>query len=126
MEMIEQLTSSLGISEDQAKGGAGLIFQLLKKQIGKSDFSQVTEQVPGIADLIATAPEGGLGSALSGLASGFGGGASKLAGLSSLAGGFSKLGLDTDLIAKFVPIILSFVQSKGGDSIKSLIEKTLK
>lgn len=47
-------------------------------------------------------------------------------GLANLAGGFSKLGLDSGMIGKFVPIILSFVQSKGGDAIKGILEKVLK
>jgi hypothetical protein len=125
MELIEQLTNSLGIDEAQAKGGAGLIFRLVKDQLGKSEFSQVADQVPGIDGLIDAAPEGGLGSALSGIASGFGGGAGKLAGLGSLAGGFSKLGLDSDMIARFAPIVLSFIQSKGGDEVKALVQKVL-
>jgi hypothetical protein len=47
-------------------------------------------------------------------------------GLTSLAGGFSKLGLDAGMIGKFVPIILSFVQSKGGNAVKGILEKVLK
>jgi len=49
-----------------------------------------------------------------------------LGNLASLAGGFSKLGLDSGMIGKFIPIILSFAQSKGGDVVKKLLEKALK
>jgi hypothetical protein len=52
----------------------------------------------------------------------FGGGS----GLAGLAGGFSKLGLDSGMIGKFLPIILSFVQSKGGGGVKTILEKVLK
>ena len=30
------------------------------------------------------------------------------------------------MIGKFVPVILSFVQSKGGDGVKGVLEKALK
>ena len=46
--------------------------------------------------------------------------------LSSLASGFKALDLDSNLIAQFVPVILSFVQSKGGDVAKSILERVLK
>ena len=64
--------------------------------------------------------------ALGGLASSLGGGAGKLGDLASLAGGFSKLGLDSDMVGKFIPVILSFVQAKGGDTIKNLLGGVLK
>ena len=65
---------------------------------------------------------GGIGK----LASGLGGGAGQLGNLASLAGGFSNLGMDSGMIGKFIPIILSFAQSKGGDVVKGLLEKVLK
>ena len=49
-----------------------------------------------------------------------------LADLASLAGGFKKLGLESDMVGKFVPIVVSFVQSRGGDAVKGLLEKALK
>ena len=52
-------------------------------------------------------------------------GADKLGDLASLAGGFSKLGLDKDMVAKFLPIVLSFVQSKGGPAVKEVLAKVL-
>jgi hypothetical protein len=127
MELIELLTSNLGIQEDQAKGGAGLLFKLAKEKLGEGDFSQVEEHVPDVGQLISAAPKGGgLGGAIGGMLSKFGGGASQLGGLASLAGGFSKVGLDTSMIGKFIPVVLSFVQSKGGDGVKGLLEKVLK
>ena len=127
MELLEQLTQSLGVQEDQAKGGAGLIFNLAKEKLSEGDFSSLAGAVPGIGDLISAAPQsgGGLSGALGGLTSGLGGGLGKLAALASLAGGFKDLGLDSEMIGKFVPVILSFVQSKGGDSVKKLLENVL-
>lgn len=123
MEIISVLTEQLGITEEQAKGGAGAIFSMAKEKLGDADFSGIAEVVPGMDDLLEAAPEsGGLTGALGGLASKFGGGGEKLGALASLAGGFKGLGLDSGMVGKFIPIITSFVQSKGGDSIKGLLD----
>lgn len=127
MELVELLMKNLGVGEDQAKGGAGLVFNLVKEKLGASDFSQVAEHVPGIGEMLNAAPEsgGGIGGVLGGLASSLGG-ESSFGDLVSLAGGFSKLGLDNGMIGKSAPTILSFVQSKGGDVVRGILEKALK
>jgi hypothetical protein len=126
--LIDLLTQNLGVNETQASGGAGLIFNLAKSKLGGADFAQVSSAVPGIDSMMSSAQDtgGGLLGGIGKMASGLGGGAGGLGTLASLAGGFSKLGLDTGMVGKFVPIILSFVQSKGGDAVKGLLEKALK
>jgi hypothetical protein len=122
MELTDQLTSNLGVNESQAKGGAGLLLKLAKDKLSGGDFSRVSAAVPGIDGLIGAAPSGG--GALGGLGEVFGGGG--LGSLAGLAGGFANLGLDAGMIGKFIPIVLSFVQSKGGDQVKGILEKVLK
>ena len=127
MELIQMLTSQLGISDEQASGGAGLIFKMAKEKLGTDDFNQISDVIPETENLISSAPKaGGFGSALGGLASSLSGGAGQLGNLAALAGGFKKLNLDPGLISKFIPIVMSFVQSKGGDSIKGILEKVIK
>jgi len=127
MELVDQLVKNLGVSEEAAKGGSGLIFNMAKAKLGAGDFGKVASALPGITDLMKSAPEsGGVLGGIGKLASGLGGGAGQLGNLASLAGGFSKLGLDSGMIGKFIPIILSFAQSKGGDVVKSLLQKALK
>ncbi len=129
MELIEQLTQGLGVDESQAKGGAGLIFKMAKEQLGDSDFAQVASAIPGISNLIGEAPTAGKGiaGAIGGLAGAIGGGSGgQLANIAALAGGFSQLGLNPSMASKFIPIILSFTQSKGGDQIKDILAGVLK
>jgi hypothetical protein len=127
MELIDLLTKNLDIEEGQAMGGAGLLFNLAKEKLGDMDFSKVAQHVPGVNDLINSAPEsGGVAGALGGLASALGGGTPELGNLAALAGGFSKLGLDSGMISKFIPVMLSFLESKGGGSVKGVLEKALK
>ena len=132
MELIQQLVSSLGVNEDQAKGGAGLLFNLAKDKLGSGDFQQLTNAIPGVQDLLGAAPAsggGGLMGSLGGVASSLGGSlGGKMEGLgdlANLAGGFSQLGLSSDMVGKFVPVVLSFVQNQGDDSIKGILEKVL-
>ena len=126
MEIISALVDQLGVDENQAKGGAGAIFNLVKEKVGDGDFNQIAAAVPGMDDLLAAAPEGGgIAGAIGGLTSMFGGGAEKLGGLAALADSFNKLGLDMDMVAKFAPVIISFVQSKGGDSLKNILTEVL-
>jgi hypothetical protein len=138
MELIQQLVSSLGVNEDQAKGGAGLLFNLAKEKLGAGEFQQLADKIPGVSDLLGAAPApsaaasagGGMMGALGGVASSLGAGGlgDKLGGLgnlANLASGFSQLGLSSDMVGKFVPVVLSFVQNQGGDSMKGLLEKVM-
>ena len=50
---------------------------------------------------------------------------STAAGLAGLAGSFSDLGLDADMVQKFVPVILQYVGGRGGDSTSALLKTAL-
>lgn len=126
MELLQRLTSQLGVSDSQAKGGAGLLFKLAKDNLGSDDFTKIATAVPEVENLVSAAPDsGGVSNLLGGLASSFGG-SSQLGNLASLAGGFKNLNMDSGLVGQFIPIVLSFVQSKGGDIAKNLLAKALK
>lgn len=126
MELVNILKSQLGVQEEQAKGGAGLLFQLAQEKLQDDQFSQISQYVPGMGELLGAAPQtGGMASALGGLASAMGAPAS-LGNLASLAGGFSKLGLNAGMINQFVPIILSYIQGKGGAGASQLLAQVLK
>jgi len=127
MELVNQLMQNLGINEDQAKAGAGSIFELAKDKLSGDEFKQLTGATPEVSDLLKFAPksESPVG-AIADMATDLGGGLGKLGGLASLAGNFSKIGLDSGLIGKFVPIVLSFIGSKGGNPLKDILAKVLK
>jgi len=127
VELIQQLTQGLGVDENQAKGGAGLIFKMAQEKLADGDFAQLASAIPAISNLIgeAPAPGGALAGALGGLAGAMGGGG-QLANMAALAGGFGQLGLNPAMASKFIPIILSFVQNQGGDQVKGLLAEVLK
>ncbi len=122
LELVSLLTKNLGITEKQATGGAGALFNLAKNSLGKKDFRKVSDAVPGIDTLIKAAPKigklGGVGEMVSSL----GGSSSKLLAAASLVPQFSKLGMGEGMIKKFIPPILSFTKSRGGETVMNLLE----
>lgn len=128
--LIGKVVSELGVGEDQAKGGLGLIANFAKDKLSDGDFSAITDKIGGFDSLLGMAPKedssagGGLGGMLGGALSAMG--ADKLAGLASLASSFKGLGLDADMLTKFVPIVTNFLGENGDDTIKNIISKVLK
>ncbi len=127
LRLISLLTKNLGVTKEQAKGGAGAIFDLAKQKLGVEDFGKIANVVPGMDSLLKAAPQtSGLSKAIGGKTSLMGGGADKIGGLTSLTNSFSKLGLRSDMIGKYVDTILSYVNSKEGTSVANLLAGVLK
>src|SRR2546430_16338330 len=58
-ELVGALTQQLGVTEQQATGGAGAIFGLAKSKLSPDNFGQVASVVPGMEGLLQAAPTGG-------------------------------------------------------------------
>ena len=122
-KLIGSLVDKLGVSEEQATGGAGAVFKEAKNNMSSGDYSQLLSSVPGIDSLISSAPQtGGLAGKASSLLGGSGGSAT---GMANLADSFSKLGLAPDMVNQFVPVILDYVQSEGGQQAMTLLKSAL-
>ncbi len=131
MELVQELTQQLGINQQQASGGLGLLMREARSKLG-GDFGQVAQHVPGVENMINSAPAaqsggastGGALGALGGLLGGGGGsgGAGALGSVGKLAGGFQQLGLSPSMIGRFLPIVLNFFQSRGGNQTRGLLE----
>lgn len=123
-ELVGLLTSQLGVTTPQAQGGAGSIFSLAKTKMSASDFGQIASVVPDMATLLKAAPAlGNVGVGTAGNTA-----TSVMKRINTLSGiyqSFSKLGLSADMVGKFMPIILSFLQSKGGNAVSSLLSSAL-
>jgi hypothetical protein len=126
-ELITSLVSQLGITPSQAQGGAAAIFKAAHDRLGAGQFEQLLGEVPGIKDLLAHAPtttSGGLGGLLGGLASLAGN--SDMAQAAQLLSTFSSLGLSKDTLMKFIPLVLQFLESKGGQELVTKVRAALK
>jgi hypothetical protein len=125
-ELIAQLVAQLGVNQEQAAGGAGAIFKLVKEHLSGADFGKLAAAIGGIEELIGRAPQAeGAAKLLGGFGSMFGGTAGSMAALGTVASAFKSLNLDSDMAAKFAPIILDFVRSKGGGAIADMLQEEL-
>jgi len=125
-ELIKLITSQLGINDDQAKGGAGLLFKFAKDKLSDGDFGQITDLLGNADELISAAPEASAASGLLGKVGGLlGGKADGLADLAGLASGFKGLDLGGDMIGKFGGIIMDLIKSKGGGGAADLLKGLL-
>ena len=113
-ELVNLLTQELGVTKEQAEGGAGAIFNTAKEKLSVEDFSKVENTVPGMDDLLQAAPKA------DGLSSLLGGGE-----MGSLASSFSKLGLSPDMVGQFTPVVLDYVESKGGATVRNILQGVL-
>ncbi len=125
--LVRLLTQQLGVTESQAQGGAGSIFNFAKEKLSSQEFSQVSNSVPEMKGLLDAAPkkESKMGGMLGGAVSMFGGGGSSLEGLASLASSFAQLGLSPDMVNQFVPVILNYVKINGGETVSNLLAAVL-
>jgi hypothetical protein len=129
-ELLGMLTSQLDVKEEQAAGGAGLLFKMAQEKLG-SEFSAVKAGLPGVETLMKIAPdtEGASTGGLLGMAgsaiSAFGGGSSDPGDLAKFAGAFDALGLDMSTVMKFAPIILDYAKSQGGEGVAALLKKAI-
>lgn len=122
-ELVGQLTKGLSITRTQARGGAGALFALAKNRLSTEEFNKVSAAVPGMDGLLKAAPAPAEHSELSNLEGSLPGGMGRMA---EVAEAFHKLGLSPEMAGKFVPVMTKFVESKGGLSTASLLEKALK
>lgn len=123
MDLIQQIVNAVGVNEQQAKGGAGLLFKLAQDKLAAGDFTKLTQALPEVASLIKSAPSSSGGGLLGSLAGALGGGS--LGGLASLAGALTSLKLDPQTISRFIPVILEVVKQKGGPELAAMLSKLL-
>ena len=117
-ELIGLLTNELKITDDQAKGGAGALFNYAKEGLSGDEFDQVSAAVPDMADYLGAIP------ALGGKSTGMLGKATQtLVGMPAVTAAFEKLGLSPDMVGMFTPLLVNYVDKKGGKAVGDLLKK---
>lgn len=129
LSLVDLLVGQLGISPQQAAGGAGSIFSLAQQRLSPANFAQVSHAVPGMDRYLAAAPRqnrapsGGL---LGAAASVLMGGQSNTSGsLVDVGNSFQSLGLNSGMVSQFIPVLLQYVQSQGGNAVMGLLQNSL-
>ena len=125
--LVDILSQQLGISQHQALGGAGAIFQAAQSGMEPQAFSTLSQSVPGITEMLNAAPVvsnplGGMGSGVSSLLGGTG---STLNNAASLAASFQQLNLSPDMVGQFIPIVSDYVQNTSGQITANLLRSAL-
>ena len=135
--LVDTLTQQLGVTTEQAEGGAGAIFGKAKSNMSSEEFNQVSEAIPEANSLLDKAPQdesekesltGSIGGAVSGLTGGgteIGNAATSIGQLGGLSDTFKSLGMDSDMVGKFIPVVLDYAKEKGGDVVMGLLQNSL-
>ena len=116
-DLISTLTSKLGVSEKQASGGAGALFNMAKGEIGSTKFRSIEKSVPGIDQMMKDGDVDLGGGGMSSITSMAG----SLEGVAKVNAIFDKLGLSPEMVQKFTPVILDYVKGTGGSGASSLL-----
>jgi hypothetical protein len=124
--LVELLVKNLGVTSQQAEGGAGSIFNAAKQEMGVEDFSKVTAAMPEVEPLMGAAPKIEKGSGtLGGISSMLSQNTGSLGKMAGLYDSFSKLGLSKEMVGQFIPVILDYSKSKGGEVVSNLLKTAL-
>lgn len=123
--LVDMLVHKLGVSPQQALGGAGAIFQTAKGNMNPQAFASLSQSIPGMSTMLGAAPSVPAASGLGGMSSMMGGGGSSLGGAAALAGSFQQLNLSPDMVEKFIPVVTNYVKQASGDASASLLQSAL-
>ena len=111
--LLKAVTSQLGVTEDQAKGGIGSYLTLAQEKLAKGDFDKVAALVPGASKYMESAKK--LGAVTGPL--------KNVAGLNS---SLTKLGMKSETVSKFAPTVTNYLGTAGGASVKQMLTGMLK
>ncbi|WP_022949960.1 DUF2780 domain-containing protein [Methylohalobius crimeensis] len=117
-ELSNLLVSRLGVSQQQALGGAGAIFQAAKANMEPQAFASLSQSVPGMDQMLSAVPSTGVSSML-------GGAQSKLGTAASLASQFQQLNMSPDMANQFIPVVVDYVRDTSGQAASRLLQSAL-
>lgn len=121
-DLVGMLTSQLGVSQEQAAGGAGSLFNFAEVQMETADFDVVSSALSEVGDLMGAAPEGEGSGVLGSASSLLGGSSGGLEDVAGVASAFSDLGMSPNMVNEFVPVILEYAQSAGSEQAMQLLK----
>ena len=125
--LTDTLVKKLGITSEQAQGGAGALFQVAKGKLDAGQFAALSKAVPDMDSLLSAAPK--QSEALSGLAgsasSALGENNNPYGNLAGLVSTFKVLNLSPDMVDEFVPVVVDYVRTNGGALTADMLQSTL-
>lgn len=122
--LTDSLVQQLGVSPLQASAGTGALLQVAQAKMPGNDFQQLTQSVPELGGILkAVQPEpSGLSQLASGASSLMGDESNSLGAAVNLAETYQKLGLSSDMVGQFIPVITDYVSKNASPQLtQSLI-----
>lgn len=120
--LVDILMRQLGVSQEQALGGAGAIFQAAQGNMNPQAFATLSQSIPGMNTMLGAAPASPIAGGLSSL---MGSGNNTLGNMAGLAASFQQLNLSPDLVGQFIPIITNYVSQTSGQMTANLLQTAL-
>ena len=119
-EIIASIAAKVGIGEDVARQGVGIMLNFLMKEGDAGVVGQLVSKIPGADDLLAahTADEGGGGGGLMGAMGGGG-------GIMGLAGHLQGIGLDMGEIQRIAKEFSAKAREIAGDDAVNAVAATV-
>jgi hypothetical protein len=124
--LVDMLTSSLNVNEDQAAGGMGAIFNYVKENVSTDQFSQLANSVPGVEGLVSQMPD--ISKLSSGSSEGLGGLLDKasqysdsLKSINDVKKQFEALGLKPEMITNFISTAQGYLDTEQGQQAKQVL-----
>jgi hypothetical protein len=111
--LMKLVTSQLGVTQNQAKGGIGSELTLAKEKLPSGDFNALAKAIPGSDSYMKAARD--LGAVT--------GPVNDKAGLESA---FQRLGMESGMVDKFSGILSDFAGKMGGAPVKNALAAVLK
>ncbi|QYK05079.1 DUF2780 domain-containing protein [Shewanella zhangzhouensis] len=116
---------ALGLNQNQAEGGMGALLKMAQGSLSGSEFSSLTDAIPGADQMLSAVPGLNSNTGMSGLLSKAGGLGSSLQGSAMVYDAFEKLGISRELAAPMVDVAKNYLQSTAGDDTVGLLMKGL-
>ena len=104
--------STLGVSNAQAVGGVTALLSNATTKMSKEDVGTLKKEVPEVSSFLGD--KSSTSSLLSSIASN-----------STVQEQFKALGLDADMVSKYTPIVLDYINSEAGESLMKIVKSAL-
>lgn len=126
-ELTNLLVQRLGVTPQQAMGGAGALLQVAKTRMNPEAFAKLSTQVPDVQQLMAAVPAlkqqsglGGLAGKLASLS-----GENSISSLITAVSIFKQLGMKPETIQKFTPVVVDYVRGNTDEAIAGGVKAAL-
>ncbi|KLV04901.1 DUF2780 domain-containing protein [Photobacterium ganghwense] len=95
------LSTQLGVTPEQAAGGAGALLSAATSQLSGSQATELAKMIPGAEALTGSLPPG-IGALLG--------------NMETINKIFAALGMDASMVSQFVPVVLQFLGNQGASA----------